>query len=331
MRTLSTVLLTLAVVAASGCLVNPGGRDYTPPPSPPPLEARTWLLAPEYRLVEATSPLAASTVRAYPTHNAYVNEDLEVWAADQAAGLHIQSASLFVRYAVDEATVTPFGDETDADTGTHFVFWLGSASVYPGIGIVTGDRRVDTDRVYEARIALSLPPGGLYIPADEPLELLVAPLLVNDEEGVNLHYLVGGTDSPSRIDLVARSWNGTQPNWEHIESSSHELEGNGGLFTGLLQGFSDTYEMPVTIPVDAEAWRVDLVHESSLGTKGDLDMVLLRRGTEEVWAIGTTPYQSETIRALDDGLGLLQGREWTLRVTAYSGLQNEFTLRFSWT
>jgi hypothetical protein len=320
------VALGLLLVLA-GC----AGRGPTGDPGPSDGVAGTSL-ALEYHLkpghvLSQVGPASSAPQKVYaaPTANAYVNEDVEVFTAPHLAGGFVARSIVFeVHYAVDRATGDAFRNGTNPFETRHFVFWLGSAGIYPMFETVWGPAVVQPGTVYAVRLTFHPPAGGWYVPAGEPLMLLVAPLIAEAGPS-NLHYLVDHPRADSRILLEGESWTPLALGAETPTEETVTVTGNSGLFTGLGPAQLSTVERPVPLGAGDGLVRIEVRWRSTQGGKSDLDLTLLDSERRAV-AASTTPYQSETIRLFAPQVAALGAGAYTLHVDAYSGLDTSFRL-----
>lgn len=311
------------LIAASGCLTADAPPRSTQDEAALPTTLAYHLHA-GHRLSTAAGASATPVmVPAAPTANAFVNEDVEVFASDPVpSGFLAVAIRLVVYYGVDHPTVDAFrnGSGTDA---RHFVFWPGAASLYPTFATAVGNAVLAPGGTYRAALSVPVPPGGWFVTAGMPLQLLVAPLVATD--GSNLHYLVDSVATDSRIELDVLPWTPVPYRGGAWTNETITVPANGGLSTGAVPDQYGTAERSLTLAGKESLLDVAARFATTTAGKSDLDLYLLDPAGRVI-ASSTTPYESEEVRLQAEQVKALGPGTYTVRVDVYSGVGTRFDL-----
>jgi hypothetical protein len=332
-------LLTLVtlVLLLSACTARGPADDGPTASSPPSSEEVSMPLYLKARYGLSTTPPAKDTpdsVTATPFQNAFVNEDIRAFATNEThTHLNITSARLTIFYNVDTPLIAPIVDETNQQAN-RFVFWLGSRSVYVTSVNVIAEPVLMPGQTYKAEVEFELPQPGWIVPRNEPIMLLFANLVPGanppapaNAASSNLHFLVDGNATPSRVELLGQTISLDVPASLSEETRSFEILGNTGLFTGAApQEVPQKAVVPVTVSPDLTYLEVRVIFDSTQAGKSDLDFTFFAPDGR-IAAASTTPYQSETVRLFGPNLSEFGVGSYRAEITAYSGADTRFDLR----
>ncbi len=329
MRRLPPVLLA-AVFFLAGCVTGPGDSDAPDDPAEPRDRTHvnvTHWLKPGHRL-SPTGPASdePQPVPVPPGQNAYVNEDLVVWSSEPIGGTFVAtSARLVVHYEVDAPVADPFVTGQPPD-GRLFVFWLGADGVLPGYAQTYEDAVLVPGQTYTADVDIPLPEGGLVLGLDRTLDLL--PIATASQQEDELRLLVDHESTPSRLELSGYT---TEPPFDvpaprEVVNKTVTIPGNGGLFTGAMEGDDSQHREPFELPENTTYLRIEVRFLETTGPKADLDLWMYDEAGSEI-AASTTAFQSETIELWPPNLADVAAGDHTALINAYSGQDTRFRLR----
>lgn len=277
---------------------------------------------------------APDSVTATQFQNAFVNEDLRSFATNEShPHLNITSATLTIFYSVDTPLVAPIVREEDQEA-SRIVFWLGSRSVYVASASVIAAPVLLPGEIYEARVDFPLPEPGWIVPRNEPIMVLFANLVPGlsppapaSPASSNLHLLVDGNATPSRLELSGKTAELDLPATLAEQSASFEILGNTALFTGATpEQVPSRIATAFDVSDDASYLEVRVVVQSNAGGKSDLDFTLFGP-SGALAATSSTPYQSESVRLFQPNMSHFGPGSYRAEVTAYSGANTRFDLR----
>lgn len=254
-------------------------------------------------------------------------EEQPTWTGPAAStDLLVTGANLTFYYTSDTAVATT-GPQ---DQGfPEFVVYVGQVTdgreVPMGWASVQGPDVVRQGEIVELQADLSLPAGGLVIPAASQPLVKIAPVQAQQEEGSQMRILVNSTETPSRITL-------TGPPIELEASTPEPALDEQGLLAGSAYALGQTEgassrTFEIQVPPDALGLTATL---DRLQGAGIADIDLEARGPGgEVAAMSVTPEDDEALALYAPNLGAVGTGTWELRVTNYGNVAVQFHLETS--
>lgn len=248
-------------------------------------------------------------------------EEQPTWQGSTTeTGLHISEAKLTFFYTAESATATtgPQGEGFP-----EFVVYVGTEAAPRGWASVEGPDVVQNGEQVRVEANLSLPAGGLVLPAGvEPVVKLAPVQGQGSQENTRIEFLVNGTETPSRAELTARTM-------DVEESRATEVVDGGGTLAGSAYatgsgGETSSAEHEVQIE-DRHVGLVASLERVQGAGVADIDLQLV--GPDgEVRAQSVTPEDDEGLALYAANVEAIGTGTWTLRVVNYGNAAVEYDL-----
>lgn len=327
------IVLAIALLAASvaGCVGNddqgPGSADGgTVPDDGAPASAAslpTRFLTGSMGLT-GLAPSDGSPERV-PVGSFYADwtagEEQPTWTgAPLTNALHVQEARLTFYYTADEGAVATTGPQ---DQGfPEFVVYLGTEQAPMAWASLEGPDVVTSEDVVEISGRLSLPEGGLVLPAGVEPVVKIAPVQGQVDEADELVILVNGTETPSRAVLQGQRI--TLPNHEN-ETVLDEtgLLASSAYVTGPMEG-TTAANHTIDVPAGAAGLTASLERVQGAGV-ADIDLEVIGPDGQVV-ARSVTPEDDEGIALYGPNVDAIGSGTWTLRVVNYGNVAVQYQL-----
>lgn len=322
---LLALLLTTAGLA--GCLGSQQTAD--PADGRPAADPTGGSLASELYLTGAMAltptPPTSDEPEAVPVGSFYTawaqGDEQPTWTAKGPveAPVRITEAALSFHYTAETAVVTT-GPQ---DQGfPEFVVYLGTEAAPMAWASVAGPDIVQEGEIVEAEAPLTLPEGGLVLPAGAMPVVKIAPVQAQQEQGARLEVLVNATSTPSRVELT------TEP-IELVETTEQPVLDEEGQLAGSAYALGQTegassMSFPVEVPATAVGLTASLERTTGVGI-ADIDLeVQAPDGT--IIAQSVTPEDDEGLALYAPNLAVGGPGTWTLVVTNYGNVVTGFHL-----
>lgn len=319
--------LTILVAAPAGCLgadddasgsQTPG--EQAPPPQDP---LPTYFLDGDMGLVERF-PSNEEPERV-PVGSFYTD-----WTAGDEQPTWTGTATP-VAYRVSAVTLTFYytADQAVATTGPQgegfpeFVVYLGTEQAPMAWASLQGPDVVRSGDVVRVTGELSLPRGGLVLPAGVDPVVKIAPVQGQGEEENELVILVDSTETPSRAVLEGERIVLSPVRSERMLDTSGILAGSAYATGPQEDTTADSHE--VEVPPDARGLTASLQRVQGAGV-ADIDLEVLGPDGEVV-ARSVTPEDDEGVALYRPNVEAIGTGTWTLRVVNYGNVAVEYELQ----
>lgn len=313
------IVCLASVLALAGCL---GGSEV---PAPPPADVVEPL--PSTLYLNAAGSLTAhvpvsAEPEAYDVGSFYeawtAGEDQPTWSMENPFAGAIASAATLTYYYTSEAAVPTTGPQ---DQGfPEFVVYAGVEGAPMGWASVSGPDVVQADEVVEIVMPLSLPKGGLVIPAGTPPTVKIAPVQgQTDQNPVVL--LLNSTQTPSRVDLTLEPFDAPAVSESVLLDTAGTLVGSAYALGGSEGTTMRSY--PIELAPEALGLRVRMERVEGTGI-ADIDLAVV--GPDgEVAAQSVTPEPREGVDLWLPNIEASGGSgTWTVQVTNYGNARADF-------
>lgn len=208
----------------------------------------------------------------------------------------------------------------------EFVVYLGTEQAPMAWASVEGPDVVQQGEHVEATAELSLPEGGLVLPAGaEPIVKLAPVQGQGSLDGTRIEFLVNGTDTPSRAELTARPLELAEADERSLVDETGTLAGSAYALGADETTTADAYEVPVDEATTGLDARLERVQGAGIA---DIDLELLD-SEGEVVARSVTPEATEGLALREPNVAAIGEGPWTLRVVNYGNAVVEYRLEAS--
>lgn len=267
----------------------------------PPVE-HTLFFAEGLRLVPTLPAAGSAPGNAFSS--GFLTNDLKEWLSDPVTdGLWLVGPVTLDYWVRAVGTPAPLAvDPNQPGDGYHFFNQFGSdrslqpayatefAPIAPTPGEVTHYTEVLANAGQE-----SLAPGGFVVERGDRVRVLLTDLTLDGPDGSGHDILFGG-DTPSQVRFLARCFPDLRWTGSVVEDAAISLPGNGALLTGAIpptEGLN-LQTVSVLLPADTQRMTVRLTQgtDANAGAKDDIDLVLVERGGNRTYSVGS-PYSDE--------------------------------------
>lgn len=316
------LVLALALVLFAGCLGadEEGSGETASEDETQEVDTATaslWLEGPMYLTgsMGLSSTLGDETqwVAAGSFYTAWAQaEEQPTWEGRALqTGLHVSSVELSFYYTSESATVTT-GPE---DQGfPEFVVYFGTEKAPMAWASVDGPDVVTDSQIVHAEAELSLPEGGIVLPAGVKPVVKLAPVQgQGSQENTRLVFLVNSTATPSSATIDAQEISVDEGEDQRVIDTTGTLAGSAYALGAEETTTADVHELEVTsehVGLLAELQRLE-----GAGI-ADIDLELLDPDGQVV-ARSVTPEADEGLALYQPNVDAIGEGTWTLRVVNY--------------